>query len=443
MDSALANPADSAAVSQRPVSNPGSSKKSGDRPRLLGLDLLRFMAVTMVIFAHLSLSGNSLSFHLLNPVHTAGWAGVTVFFVLSGFLISGLLFQEYQKTGDARVGRFLIRRGWKIYPAFWTLIAFTVLLWDFGLWSGFSRKGLIGEGLFLQNYISGLWFNTWSLAVEEHFYFLFAGLVFLMLYFHRRKPQKTSNPFSAIPTIFAIMALACLVGRILTGSRLMDDGHVVDWHGRVVGWLVPKLVYPSHLRIDSLMFGVLVSYWWHFSPPEKFRARVRRWRIPLLFAGAACLAPAFIWNVEKSLWVAVYGVMLFSLGTGLLVLSLISFSELDRVPLFKQIGKLGTYSYSAYLWHGPFVVLGMSYFRTRFASIWNNWVDLLVCFTCTWILGIVTARIVEMPVLRLREHYCPAPVTTVRIPSLDNGKLSINLTQSQAAETGVATSVLT
>lgn len=52
--------------------------------------------------------------------------GVDLFFVLSGFLVSGLLFTEYRSRGHLGVGRFYIRRGWKIYPPFIALIAATV-----------------------------------------------------------------------------------------------------------------------------------------------------------------------------------------------------------------------------------------------------------------------------------------------------------------------------
>lgn len=378
-------------------------KKISSSPRLLGLDLLRFLAVTLVIFRHLSLSGSptSLSYRIFHAGYLGGWIGVTVFFVLSGFLISGLLFREYQKDGHVRVGRFLIRRGWKIYPALWAMVAFSVLLWDFGLWEGFSRRGLIAEGLFLQNYLGGLWFTTWSLGVEEHFYFLFAALVVLMFHFRKKDSSAARNPFWLVPVLFLVMEAGCLIGRIFAAHRLNPD------------MVMTRIVYPSHLRIDSLMLGVLLSYWWHFSPEDRFRELMRRWRIPLCVLGAACLAPAFIWDVDQHPWLAVYGVMIFSAGSGFLILGILSFSSLERVPLLKPIGKLGTFSYSAYIWHGPFVVLGMWPLRKHFAAHWNNWIEFTLLFVATWMLGIVAAKAVEIPVLRLRERYVPA-----RLPAL-------------------------
>jgi len=77
------------------------------------LDILRCIAVLLVLLDH---SG-------IHPFLTqTGWTGVDLFFVLSGFLISGLLFAEYKKRGAIDFKRFLIRRGLKIYPAFYTFL---------------------------------------------------------------------------------------------------------------------------------------------------------------------------------------------------------------------------------------------------------------------------------------------------------------------------------
>lgn len=116
----------------------------------------------------------------LTAMHTGGWIGVDLFFVLSGFLISGLLFREHRKTGGVRIGRFLARRGFKIYPAFYVMILFTLAvgsLFDQRL----PLRDVLAELSFTQNYFGGLWDHTWSLAVEEHFYIGIAALFALLL----------------------------------------------------------------------------------------------------------------------------------------------------------------------------------------------------------------------------------------------------------------------
>ena len=130
------------------------------KQRNTGLDLLRCIAVWLVLIRHLPNPANA----ILKTIQVGGWIGVDIFFVLNGFLVAGLLFEEHKKTGNTRIGRFLIRRGLKIYPAFWAMILVTVLV------EHSNVATIVNELLFIQNYRSGLWTHTWSLAVEEHFY---------------------------------------------------------------------------------------------------------------------------------------------------------------------------------------------------------------------------------------------------------------------------------
>ena len=78
--------------------------------RLQEIDFLRGLAILIVLFRHHWLTSFTFNF---------GWVGVDLFFVLSGFLVSGLLFSEYKKFGDLKPSRFLARRGFKIYPMFY------------------------------------------------------------------------------------------------------------------------------------------------------------------------------------------------------------------------------------------------------------------------------------------------------------------------------------
>src|SRR5262245_57143280 len=93
--------------------------------RLDSLDFLRAAAVAMVVVHHMPLGFGWLPAPLAGVVErvvSAGWVGVDLFFVLSGFLVSSLLFREARDTGRIAVGRFLVRRGLKIYPAFYALL---------------------------------------------------------------------------------------------------------------------------------------------------------------------------------------------------------------------------------------------------------------------------------------------------------------------------------
>ena len=107
-----------------------------------GLDLLRCLAVILVMFRH---------YYVTDWLTRGGWIGVDLFFVLSGFLVAGLLFKEYQRTGRVNGTRFLIRRGFKLYPAFW-FVLFLNGWYLFHKGIGFSGKQVAAELLFIQNF---------------------------------------------------------------------------------------------------------------------------------------------------------------------------------------------------------------------------------------------------------------------------------------------------
>lgn len=135
--------------------------------RIQMLDFLRGIAIILVLFRHSSLH----NFILTN----IGWIGVDLFFVLSGFLVSGLLFKEYNKYAEIKIKRFLIRRGFKIYPLFY-ITAIPYLIFQI-YYDNFSLFYLMGDLLFMQNYVSNwayLYPGGWSLAVEVHFYLIIA-----------------------------------------------------------------------------------------------------------------------------------------------------------------------------------------------------------------------------------------------------------------------------
>ena len=230
------------------------------------LDVLRGIAVLLVIVSHYSGT-------LPRPsaLLETGWVGVDLFFVLSGFLISGLLFSEFEKTGTINLKRFWIRRGFKIYPPFYALIGLTALV-------ALVRTRqlphqLIWEATFLQNYFSRFWPHTWSLAVEEHFYFSLPLLFLLLMLIGKGKP----NPFRAIPIISLGLCLLCLYLRILALRHGGDWGHIA---------------FPTHLRMDALFAGVTLGYYAHFTP-ESFREAGKSWVLGfgLFFAATFVIMP--------------------------------------------------------------------------------------------------------------------------------------------------------
>ena len=350
--------------------------------RNLGLDLLRLLAVVLVLGAHLELPEDAGRF--LQAWKHGGWVGVDLFFVLSGFLVSGLLFKEHRQTGSVRVTRFLIRRGFKIYPAFWVMLAVTVGLKLVG-GKPISTQGLLGELLFLQNYLGGLWNHTWSLAVEEHFYF---GIG---IFFGVRVALRRGDPFTIVPRLFLTVACACQALRVANLWLFPEYSHGA--------WL-----FGTHIRIDSLLFGVLLSYLHAYANLEGRLRTVPGW--VLVSLGCLLLAPAFVFPLETHKWVPVFGVTLFYLGSGCFLLAALRVRTSEH-PLLRLGGVLGGTSYSMYLWHMPVNTWG-----TRLVAQGLGWTG-FGAYLATYLLGalafgFVMSKLVEWPALRLRDRWFPA-----------------------------------
>lgn len=362
---------------------------AAQQKRITQLDLLRAFAVFLVVGNHMTICPADTNIYLNRITefwNRGGWVGVDLFFVLSGFLISGLLFREYQKEGGLNLKRFLIRRGFKIYPAFWVLIAITCFAGIF-IDVGFYRKGLLGELSFLQNYLGNLWEHTWTLAVEEHFYF---GLCVLFYALLQARKSPTENPFANIPRIFAFIAVSCFAMRLLTVNAYPAQ--------------YERNVEPTHLRIDSLFFGVFISYLWHFRNLAENRF-INRNRLLLGLAGTLLLLPAFIFAFTTNPWIGVIGLPMFSLGSGLLLLFVLK-TDFSKIPFTKSIAYLGTFSYSIYLWNVP-VQRWLMKAVISFTGIDNWFFYSSVYILGTLVVGTGMATIIEYPFLKIRNRYFP------------------------------------
>ena len=361
--------------------------------RLVQLDFLRAVAVLLVIGNHSAIcppETNAFFNKITTVWFRGGWTGVDLFFVLSGFLIGGLLFGEFKKRGAINIKKFLYRRSFKIYPAFWFLILITLFIAAAG-GEEIYRGGFLSELLFIQNYHTNIWAHTWSLAVEEHFY-IFLSLLFAVLLFVGGKERE--NPFTLIPTIFLTLAVFCLALRIITATY--------------AGFVYTINIEQTHLRIDSLFFGVFLSYLWHFRGlAEKTPARKNKIFIGL--AGVSCFVPAFIFDLNETLWLSTFGLTMLYLGGGLLLLAFLK-SDFGAGKILRAIAGIGKYSYSIYLWNLP-LHFWLSKYTNLAAANWFLYA--FVYWTGTLILGIVTAKIVEYPILRLRDQLLPAPINAL------------------------------
>src|SRR5438034_2045551 len=174
-------------------------------PRVRQLDVLRAIAVLLVLGHHMDPPDPGVVTSLrvvVDTWHRAGGVGVDLFFVLSGFLISGLLFSEYKRSGRIDFLRFFIRRGFKIYPAYYFFLFLLAFL---------RGRPTLADLIFMQSYWPYSWGHTWSLSVEEHFYIALPLVLMLSMRFSR------CRNFSWIPYAFPVVLIACLAMRIALG----------------------------------------------------------------------------------------------------------------------------------------------------------------------------------------------------------------------------------
>lgn len=370
-----------------------SLPRTGEAPkaRLVGLDLLRFLAVALVLGRHMEPAPADWPAPLRIPLETwrqGGWVGVDLFFVLSGFLVSGLLFSDYKARGQLGVGRFYIRRAWKIYPPFLVLIAATVVL-TVAAGRRVDLTRLLAELLLIQSYVTGMWNHTWSLAVEEHFYILLPLVLAGLL----KWGEKARAPGGPILIAAALVAVGVLAARL------------VNWHVRPSYSHLTHL-FASHLRLDALFFGVAISYAFHFHRDEFVRRLTPHRRFLVVF-GAVLLAPAFAFPLEDTPFVYTVGLTVFYVGSGMMLVGVLLSRVSERAGL-RFLALLGAYSYSIYLWHMPVQVWGTR--LLDLGGVGPEWFALRAAgYLCGSIaLGMLMAKVVEVPALRLRNRWFPA-----------------------------------
>ena len=328
--------------------------------RNINLDVLRGVAILMVLVHHFG-------------KYPAGWVGVDLFFVLSGFLISGLLFSEWQRSGTIDIRRFYIRRAFKIWPVFLLYIGVTEII---GIHFGNPNlSGLLSELCFVQNYfpLSRLWGHLWSLAVEEHFYVILPVLLYALSF----------SRFRYLPACFAGVATTCLLLRFIAGWRVSAEYRFDIYY------------YPTHLRIDSLFFGVLLG-WLRFLHPDHF-ARIARSR--LLFLPMGMAAATSVLFAMRSPIMHTIGYTVLYVGFGALVTWMI---DLRALALLQLIARVGKHSYSIYVCHQLFAY-----------AIPQSWGNLPLYLTVSLGVGMLISHAIELPVLALRNRLFPSMATPI------------------------------
>lgn len=345
------------------------------KSRIIGLDAIRGIAILLVLFRH----GDYVCF--LNKI---GWIGVDLFFVLSGFLVSNLVFREFKEKGEINIKRFLIRRSLKIMPSFYFFTLIFIGLSTFFLNEPFDRNLITHELLYIQNYFSGINGHTWSLAVEEQFYLGFAGLVFLAY----RLKLLNLKAGVILFLIGLILGVALWRASLAFGSI---NASYVDSYIR------------THLRIDGILLGVLFSYCYHFT---RFNEFIRKKPLLVLALALALISPVG-YLVAGEFYMSAFGMFSANLGFAFLVILIFNSDLFERFlskPVIKPgvniIAFIGIHSYTIYLWHILVKQL------IPYLQIEEHVADVLY-FLLTIGIGVLISVLFEKPVLRFRNKVFP------------------------------------
>ena len=305
--------------------------RPSDSAAIPSLDGIRAISILIVLVSHAGYGSV-----------VPGGLGVTIFFFLSGYLITTLLMDESERSGRINIGKFYLRRAFRLFPPLVVTLVIAYSLVGIGLLDGgISWAGILAQLLYFANYY-GLFFdpgNTtaagtgilWSLAVEEHFYMVYPAVMvgLLVLSLSRRR-------------IVLVLATACLA--------------VLAWRMYLAGlpnFQPERTYYSSDTRVDSIIFGCLLAL--AANPRDEKPGSSNPFLRPM---SAALLVAAAIVIMITIVWRDVYFRETFRYSLQGLALIPFFYFAIKYAAYFPFtllnhwfVAKIGIYSYTIYLIH--------------------------------------------------------------------------------------------
>ena len=359
-----------------------------NRERQPGLDLLRALAIILVVVYHAALFG----FKLPGRVDRFGWIGVDLFFVLSGYLIGGQLLASLARDQRIKLGRFFTRRALRIVPAYFVVLAIYFLLPAWREYPEMSQP-LWKFLLSVQNIAlhGGTAFShAWSLAVEDQFYL---ALPFLLLFLYRRP-----RPAIIVPCLIVVGGIG--LRAFLAAQNASVDGGV-SFRG-FQAWIY----YPTWTRLDPLVLGVVVAGIERFRP--NWWQRLINCASWLWLPGLGLIVDALYLGETENLTIVacVWQFPLIAVGMAAILVCAVSPRLLLCRVAIPGAAFIASIAYSAYLIQ-KLVINGVEQFCINHNVDLTSAPALLGVELCVYIAATVLFLSIERPFLLLRRRLAP------------------------------------
>ncbi|KGN41402.1 acyltransferase family protein [Knoellia aerolata] len=374
----------------------GSPVATGDRRRL-DVQGLRAVAVLVVVGYHAGL-----------PL-PGGFVGVDVFFVISGFVITGMLHREWAAHGRIRFARFYLRRFKRLTPALALMVAVTVLLSTLFLSPLGAQQSTaqtaVGAMFLLANAViartTGDYFDapaetnallhTWSLSVEEQFYLCFPLLLAGCWWLARRRGWKARRVASVVVAAAATLSFGIAVA-VSRGLELQAGEMLVGFYGPLT-------------RVWEFGAGALLAL-----VPSWSGARSRRSGIAQGVLGAGLLVASLVLISGATPFPGAWTLLPVAATALLIRAGGRDDNVVARLLRARPMVRVGDWSYSIYLWHWPFIVFA--------GALWPNQPIALVLAALLSIAPAVASYIwVEEPI-RAREFRGSGRIARLVVPSV-------------------------
>ena len=361
-----------------------------NKTRIFGLDIIRSVAILMVVFSHLYYLIDSKNALFISISGLLGFFGVELFFVLSGFLIGTILLKQFLDNSFTikEVIHFLKRRWFRTLPNYY-LILFINLFIAFQL--GYLTNDAWKYFLFLQNfsqYSITFFTESWSLSIEEWAYIL-APIFLLFVWKLHFKNKKVSF----IVSVLILILIFHLIRYFNYLELPITDINLWNTNIKSVVWY----------RIDSILFGFVVAWLVYF-----FRNKLKKIRIYLLIIAFHLFLFQFVIMNSIGYDIATsplyYNVYYFSLTSLTIVLAMPFFVFWENSKYFnKPVLFISNTSYSIYLLHYSIISVLFKFVISSNNLVLHPLLILLFYLLITFLFSYILYRFFEKPLMNLRD----------------------------------------